>query len=67
MPSVRRPFVSLGMRAASIASGWLCVLLAAEASAGNFNSIDEVRPRVGRRGTVVEVTIKGSYKSGYLA
>jgi len=61
MPSVRRPFVSLGMRAASIASGWLCVLLAAEASAGNFNSIDEVRPRVGRRGTVVEVTIKGSY------
>jgi len=61
MPSVRRPFVSWGMRAASIASGWLCVLLAAEASAGNFNSIDEVRPRVGRRGTVVEVTIKGSY------
>jgi hypothetical protein len=34
------------------------------AVAGTFNSIDEVRPRLGQRGTTVEVTVRGSYLRG---
>jgi len=34
------------------------------AIAGNFNSIDQVRPRIGERGKTVEVTINGSYLVG---
>ncbi len=32
--------------------------------AGNFHSIDSVRPRIGQRGTTLEVTISGSYLGG---
>ena len=38
---------------------WLAA--AAPAQAGNWNTIDWVRPRIGQRGTTVEVTISGSY------
>ena len=39
----------------------VAALSACAARAGNFNTIDSVRPRIGQRGTTVEVTIKGSY------
>ena len=39
----------------------VAALSAAAARAGNFNTIDSVRPRIGQRGATVEVTIRGSY------
>lgn len=60
----RRRFAGspLGLRAclASIA----CVVVAIVPSlvpAGQFNTIDSVRPRIGQRGSTVEVTIAGSH------
>jgi len=41
-----------------------CLAVAIQASmvqAGGFNTIDSVRPRIGQRGTTVEVTINGWY------
>jgi hypothetical protein len=42
----------------------LCLLAAFPVVAGNFNTIDSVRPRMGQRGTTVEVTINGDYLRG---
>ncbi|MBU6303685.1 MAG: serine protease [Verrucomicrobia bacterium] len=42
----------------------LCLLAALPVMAGNFNTIDQVRPRIGQRGTTVEVTISGDYLRG---
>ena len=51
---------SMAMRAAAA----VCLVHAlggAELVAGQFNTIDSVRPRIGQRGTTVEVTINGWY------
>ncbi len=46
------------------ATSVIFLLGAFSAIAGTFNSIDSVRPRVGQRGTTVEVTVSGSYLRG---
>jgi hypothetical protein len=44
-----------------LGEGDLVLAAAAPALAGNWNTIDSVRPRIGQRGKTVEVTINGSY------
>jgi hypothetical protein len=57
---VLRPLPLL-LRSAAALSLLLCC---SDAAAGTFNSIDEVRPRIGQRGTTVEVTVRGTYLRG---
>ena len=60
MHCVRRPLVSWKtVGPLAVAASLSQLLGAAAAVAGNWNSIDEVRPRIGQRGTTVEVTIAG--------
>lgn len=47
--------------AAGVVACTLIMLHGNAATAGNWNSIDSVRPRIAQRGTTVEVTINGSY------
>jgi hypothetical protein len=45
----------------SCAAAVILIVSGLHAFGGTFNSIDSVRPRIGQRGTTVEVTVAGSY------
>ena len=45
-------------------AGGLMLAAGPLATAGQFNSLDSVRPRVGQQGTTVAVTIRGSFLKG---